>query len=115
MDPRARPLSIETVVFITIFLLIFKLGIVSMDVTNPVTLILLLLALIEFVRILYKFHVLKKEGVDIDEQGYRNVVVDTVSPQMGDTFAKANKARMYVTIGTVIIVTVILVIYYLIK
>ena len=69
MDKRFRPISFEIIIFIAIFLYIFHLKIILDNISSPLVIILLLFGLAEFIRILYELRTLKKEGVNIDEQG----------------------------------------------
>lgn len=86
MDPRFRPISIEIVVAIALFMILFQTGIVTADATSPITLLFLAVLIAELVRILWKLRNLRKAGVDIDHQGMRSPVWDAVNPKVGDAY-----------------------------
>ncbi|MDP3956687.1 MAG: hypothetical protein Q8P97_01695 [bacterium] len=91
MDPRFRPLSFEIIIAVAVFLFLSQSGILSTDISNPITLTVALLFVVECFRILYKLRKLRKAGVNIAEQSYRSPVVDAVSPQMGNAYSQINK------------------------
>ena len=101
MDPRWRPVSIEIMVTCIVLIGVFQLHLISMDVTNLVTQIVLLIFVAEFVRILYLFNKLKNEGVNIAAQAYRSPLADSLGTRTGNAYAAFSKWRMYL-IGIVI-------------
>ena len=107
MDPRFRSFSFEMIIVVAVFLTVFQSGILSMDVTNPITLTVLFLFVIECFRILYKLRRFRKEGVNIAEQSYRSPIVDTISPRIGSSYTQINKWIIRL-IGLILIVSSIL-------
>jgi hypothetical protein len=105
MDKRFRPISIEMCVAVIIFLVVAQL--LPQDLTNPFTLVFFLLALAEFIRILYKLRKLRKEGVDISAQQYRSPLYDAMSPKMGNTYSFFNKKRIFL-LGLILLAVIIL-------
>ena len=106
MDPRVKPFSFEVMIFIVVFLFLFKYTL-AFDVTNLVVAILLALSLLEMFRILYKIRAFRKAGVDISKEQYKSPVMESVSPAVGNFFSLFNRIQVYL-IGIVLIVFVVL-------
>ncbi len=87
-----RPVSVEILVVVGVFLLLFQANLVPMDLTNPITLGVLLIVVAEFGRILYKLRKLRNDGVDIADEGTKSPVWYGVSQKVGNIDYKVNRA-----------------------
>jgi hypothetical protein len=118
MDPRMRPVSVEILVVVGVFLLLFQSKLLPIDLTSPVTLLVLLLVVAEFVRILYKLRKLRKAGVDLADESMKSPVWYGVSPKVGNVDYKINKtlqpvywviAVAFITAGVVGVIAAVMI------
>ena len=97
MDPRMRPLSMEILIAVGLLVALFQLNqqklspIDITDMSNPVTVIILLIFVAEFFRILYKLRKLRLEGVDLSNESLKSPVWYGASLQAGGLDYKINK------------------------
>lgn len=92
MNPKFKPISIEILVTIFLFLFIFsKDGLVGPSLDSLLIKVVLLVFVIEFLRILYKLHKLSMSGVDIDDEGMKSPFWYLVKPKVGESLYKKDK------------------------
>jgi hypothetical protein len=91
MDPRMRPVSVEILIAVGALLLLFQFKLLPLDLTNPITLLVLLLFMAEFVRILYKLRNLRMEGVNVGDESLKSPVWYGASERVGNVDYKINK------------------------